>query len=375
MKNLVYVLISFFIFVGCAPKPEVVIPTDPGVSTPTEPEIIVPEPEIEVPEPKEELVDDGLNKVAIIYPSRIVGKYAKSTINTITAYLIYKNRPFEIESFDTYDESEESINLNLEMIKERGFTKVIALFTKNGFDVVNNFENRNTFDLVNSFKSKLLAKVYFPLINKTEIETQNKDFIFGGISYLDQINILNDLSSGNNTMFYVSSYIGNSLKTLYENSFTNIGVIKEIQRKNNQYKYIMKDERIEGDTIILNTPIIKSSIIMSQLTTYDIKPEKILSTQLNYNPLLIKLTQERDRTRFYVVNSIGDVELFLKDYTKLIGSDISYNWVDYSSLVGVDYLLDKESKLINSTVFENQVEYLPQLYKATAYGFRIVPTN
>jgi hypothetical protein len=355
-----------FVFLGCTPKePVVVVPKKPvillepvveteyEVGTESEPEVV----QIEVE-------DDGLNKIAVIYPSRIVGKYAKSTVNTISAFLIFNNQKFEIKTFDTYDENPENIIRELASLNQQGFTKVISLFTQNGFNILNSLEESRH------------AKFYFPLINKNEIITEYENFIFGGISYTNQLALLQTLSSGKNSMFYVKSYLGNKLKESYMNTFFNPGVIKEIARKNNKYKYIMNDKRIERSTVLLNTPIIKSSIILSQLTAFDINPSRIISTQLNYNPLLVKLTQSRDRKNLYIVNSIDEVDNFIEDYTKLLGSDITYNWVDYSSLVGVNYLLnDNESEVIKIQVIDNQVNYEPTLYKSTSYGFQKVLSN
>ncbi len=368
MKNLLIILLSFFIFVGCTTKP-VVVPKD-TVLKPSEPvveipEVIEPEPEIE-PIPEEIVIaDDNLNRIAIIYPSRIVGKYAKSTISTISAFLLFNNQAFEIQTFDTYDENPHNITRELINLNEKGFTKVIALFTQNGFDILNSLEESRQ------------SKMYFPLINKNEIVTENENFIFGGISYQDQLDLLQGLSNGRNTMFYKKGgYTENKLKDLYLNSFSNTGIIKEIQRKQNNYKSVMKDKRMVGTTILLNTYPVKSSIILSQLTAFEIYPSKVLSTQINYNPILVKLTQARDRKNLYIANSIGKVDSFIEDYTKLLGSDITYNWVDYSSLVGVNYLLNEnESEIIRTQVIDNQVDYEPTLYKSTSYGFQEVLLN
>ena len=188
--------------------------------------------------------------------------------------------------------------------------------------------------------------------------------------------LLESFSNQKNTMFYVKSYLGDKLRQIYQQSFLNVGVIKEIQRANNRYKYIMNDGRIKGSTVILNTPIVKSSIILSQLTAYDIYPYKILSTQLNYDPLLVKLTQERDRDNLFVVSSIGKVDDFIEDYTKLLGSNVTYEWVDYSALLGVNYFINENrSEVINTKIIENQADYQQRLFKGTIYGFEEVFSN
>lgn len=367
MKNLVFILFSFFIFIGCVQK-TVVVPNENVTIEPkmieVSPQEIIPESENEIVEPEEIVIDENVStRIAVIYPSKIVGKYAKSTLSTISAFLLFNNIEFEIETFDTHDESFVNIKKELNNLNEKGFTKVIALFTPNGFGVLNSLEESKN------------AEMYFPLINKSEIYTNNMNFTFGGISYSEQFDLLETLSNGRNTMFYVKSYLGDKLRDNYLESF-NPGIVKEIERTRNRFKNIMNDKRMIGTTVLLNTPIIKTSIIMSQLTAYEIYPSKILSTQLNFNPLLLKLTQNRDRKNFFIVSSISEVDNFIEDYSKLLGSDVRYNWVDYSSLVGINYLLNKnESELIKTQVIDNQVDYEPTLYRTTDYGFQKVLTN
>ena len=368
MKNFILILCSFFLFVACAQKPIVV--SKPSTIDEKQTEVLKEQVLIEPLDIESEnflLENTSLNRIAVIYPSKVVGKYAKSTISTISAYLLFNNKKFQVETFDTKDESLESILTQLNSLKDKAYTKVIALFTKNGFNLLNSIEG-----------SKNL-KIYFPLINKKEINTDNNNFVFGGISYEKQIELLQTIASDKNSMFYINSYLGNKLKDSYLNTF-GPSILKEIARNNNRFKYIMNDERIIGSTVLLNTPIIKSSIIMTQLTAYEISPSKILSTQLNYNPLLLKLTQERDRENFYVVSSISEVDNYIEDYAKLLGSDITYNWVDYSSLIGIDYLINDNSnsmepRFINIDLVDNQVNYKQTLYRSTFYGFQKVLTD
>lgn len=363
MKNIVLIILAVFVLFGCAPKPNVEVKPPKTVEKPVVKEDIEPElePEPKPVEPEQVIINEDINKVAVIYPSKIVGKYAKSTITTLSAFLIYNNNKFVIQSFDTYDESYENIFREISYLKEKGFTNVIAMFTQNGFEQLNSLSDID--DL----------KIYLPLIHKSEVQMTNDNFIFGGISYKEQLELLNTISSGENTMFYVKSYRGNKLKQNYLESFNEPGLIKKINRKANNYKNIMEDKKMIGSTILLNTPIVKSSIILSQLTAYEVKPNKVLSTQVNYTPLLIKLTQNKDRKKFFIVNSISEVDGFIKEYTKLLGADITYNWVDYSSLIGVNYLLNKnESDIVVNEIVDKQVIYEPTLYKSTSYGFKKV---
>ena len=104
MKNLFLVFLFSFILIGCSTKQQ-------NTSLNDKPKIfskpIIPtEKELEEikKEPIQDLIEEdreGLNKIAILYPSKIVGKYAKSTISAVTAYLVYNNTEFEIDTFDS----------------------------------------------------------------------------------------------------------------------------------------------------------------------------------------------------------------------------------------------------------------------------------
>ena len=128
--------------------------------------------------------------------------------------------------------------------------------------------------------------------------------------------------------------------------------------------------------MFLNTPIIKSSILLSQLRAYDTVPYIILSTQLNYTPLVISLTQYPDRKKFIVANSIEKVNLKLEESLALLDVDVAYNWVNYSTLIGIDSIFFKdESKLFPNKIVDNQVQYETTLHKNTRHGFKKLSTN
>lgn len=370
MKYLLSFLLITFFFIGCSSKQaevEIKLPNKNDIGTEIKKEEPLPKPIEDNMEPIEEfdiienvipIIDSSeAMKIAFIYPSKIVAKYAKSSINTVLGYFDYKKIKYEVKIFDTLSEDETSIQEAFTKAKENGFANVIALFTPRVIDFLH---RADTSDL----------KVYLPLTSKNNVEFPNNNFIYGAISYEDQVNKLLEYSNTNNIMFYQSSFLTNKLKTIYESTFNDIKVVKEIKKKRNYYKGIVKDYRIKNSTLFLNTPIVKTSIILSQLRAYSVYPKVILSTQINYNPKILTLTQEKDRSNFVLASSIDIVDDALKDSISSYGSDIIYNWVDYSTLVGVNYLYDQNiSGLIKTAIEDNQVIYEPKLLKTTAYGF------
>lgn len=303
--------------------------------------------------------DEEKFKIAIVFPSKVVGKYANNTINTILGYLLYQEVPFEIETFDSLNQEFDNIQNSFSQIKEKGYKRVIALYTKEALTTILDIEES---------KERL---VYFPLINKKDTTNTYKYFMYGAISYENQLKEILKLSNNQNAMFYEESRLGNRLKNNYDAIVGYEYLGKSIKAIDAKYQKIVEDELLNDTSLVLNTPIIKSSIILSQLRAHDIKPNIILSTQLNYNPLLVSLTQFEDRVNFITANSIEPTNDVLTETLSLLDAEIKYNWVNYSSLIGVNYFYSQnDDGLIKNEIFNNEVNYGVNLYNSTAYGFQ-----
>ena len=375
MKHIISILFIGLFLVGCAPKAVDINTTvqkekKVDIGTPIKDEnktlgTKIQTEEIGVFEPND-IVEDEISvveyketiNIAFTYPSKVIGKYAKSSMNTMLGYFDYKKVNYNIKVFDSLTETPENITETFERIKDSGITKVIALYSPKALEALHNLDVDD-------------LEVYLPLTNKNELLVDyNESFIYGGISYDDQITKLLEYSNINNVMFYQESFLGRKLKGKYETLVPDVSIIRAVQNKRNNFKVLVEDERLNDTTLFLNTNLVKSSILLSQFTVYEIEPRVILSTQLNYNPKLISLTQEKDRLNFVISNSIDNVDNQLVDTLKTYGSDVEYNWVDYSTLVGINYLFDANESLVIKTLIEdNQVKYMPKLFKSTAFGF------
>ncbi len=296
-------------------------------------------------------------KLAFVYPSTLVSKYAKSSLSTISGYLSYKQANYNLIVVDSKNESYENINNAFSKLKEEGVTKVIALFTPNA---LNNLNKIVTDDF----------KVYLPLIEKKDSLENNDNLIFGSISYDDQLKKLSYYSNGKNSTFYQETYLGTKLKNSYDFVIGNSNLRKEISNDEKNFKNIVNDSRLRNSSLFLNTDLVKSSLILSQMTVYEINPNTILATQILFDPMLMVLTQERDRQNLIIANSIGDVDSKLKDEIATMGGNITFEWVDYSTLVGINYLFSNgNSSLIPTKIENNQAVYTPRLFKSTDIGF------
>jgi hypothetical protein len=296
-------------------------------------------------------------KVAFIYPSSLVEKYAKTSLSTISGYLSYQKADYDLTIIDSTNENYENINSAFAKAKQNGVTKIIGLFTPSA---ISSLDKIVTSDI----------KVYLPLIEKSDALTNNENLIFGSISYDQQVKKLISYSNTNNAMFYQNTYIGNKLKKAYDSSVYDTRVRKEISKTETNFKYIVNDYKLNNSTLFLNTDLVKTSLILSQLRAYDISPKAILSTQVSYDPMLMLLTQDQDRDKLVIANSIDSVNNELKDEISTFGGNIVYEWVDYSTLVGINYLYyGNNSNLVQTKIIDNQAVYNPKLYKSTEVGF------
>ncbi len=312
---------------------------------------------------KKELKKEILEKsstIAIVFPSKIIGKYAIDSTNTAITYMIYKNKNFKIEVFDSLIENEDSIKKIFDKIAQKGITKIIALFTYKGITNLTKVKNIISYD------------IYLPLIHKDIKNLNLSNVVYGSIDYSKQIDELLKYSNNKVSNLYASSDIGNKLAQIV--SKKDIKNLYQQEVNNDSYNYnkfiSTRNKKIKNSTILLNMPIVKSSIILSQINAKDIRIKNILSSQLNYSPLLLSLTQVGDRKNMIVANSIISNDNTLNEYNALMNNEILYSWVNYSTIVGVEYLINKNINKFKLLKLDNQqVIYPIELYKTTKYSF------
>jgi len=334
------------------------------------------------------IISDKL-KIALLLPYNIIGKYAASTTNATFAYFIAKNRAFELKSYQISTESIENIAKALKKIQNDGFYYVIAPLTQEGSDAVSKINPE--------------MNIYFPTINKKDVEETSSYLYYGGIDYKLQSDLLLKEAVSPLIVFYDNSTIGKNLALYQEERFKYTDVIeatatgeadifnayvqepKKIldkdksvvkfvipKRTTNLENELKENENIQQGSFFLNTPIVKSAMIMSQLTLYDTNATNVLSTQINYDPLLLSMTQYRDRKSMIVANSITQNSNVLIEINSLLGNDIVYDWINYTTTVGIDFFFNqitKDDREYNIKVEDNQMIYTIELLKPSLSRF------
>ena len=300
-------------------------------------------------------------KIAMLLPSNKIGRYASSTTNAVFAYLISRNHSFELKSYEINSESIDDIKVALDKMQEDGFYHIIAPLTRDGAKVVNSLNPD--------------VDIYFPTINKKDINTTNPYLHFGAIDYEQQSEKLLEHSVSPLVIMHDKSSLGYKLTKLQEKIFKEINLDNEkssvvkfsIRRRTTNLKYILKDDKkIQEGSFLINTPVVKTGMIMSQLTLYDVNETNILSTQINYDPLLFSMTQYSDRKKMIIANSITEHHNVLVGANSLLNNDIVYDWINYSSTIGIDYFFHQitgEPREYNIDIIDNQVAYKIELLR------------
>ena len=301
--------------------------------------------------------------MAVLIPSTQIGKYAQEALNTINSFVIYKNIDYKVDVIDIITQNQSNIHNAIDKLIEQNVEKITALITIDNFQYLNNIENLNN------------MQIYLPLINRNDLSEPviKSNFIFGAIDYKKQFEALTDYTNSVTLVdFYDQSPMGEALHNYIKDY--NIVYKKPIDNNNGQYStFLRNNKKIINQVIVLNTPIVKSSILLSQIYANNIKVKKIISTQLNYTPLIFSLTQKYDRDNMIIANSIGKIPDSLSEFNNMMNNSLQYNWVNYSVVLGLQYLIEGHFEPFEDiTIKNNQIIYPVNLYEVTRNSFKRV---
>ena len=345
------------------------------------------------------------DKIAIVVAEKAIKSYTNMIVDSSIVYLLNKNNDIQVKVYTIGTENRNSIKNVLEELENDGFYFVITGFTKNGINILNNISNAKDFLFL------------IPNINKNDILIHRDNFIFSGIDYKTQIEKLLEISNENISIFYddvsmlpeLNQLVTNSIKNenqileFYktankQNEFIEIfhpklKIENEINEELNNEDLIDMIQTIEDDDNIINENIeekpispfnnktiftnlfpIKTSLLLSQIKVNDVLPFVVLSTQINYNPAILKLSQSIDRQNFIIANSIFNTSSELSYINEILGQNLNYNFIVYSTTVGLDYIyatfMNPQPRIFSEIVENNQIIYDVKLMKASTNSFK-----
>jgi len=306
-----------------------------------------------------EFLESLNNKVAIVYCSKKIGKYSIKISDVVLSYSASEDNNFSYLFYDMDNESNESINNLFDTLKKEEINNIMMYLTPGNLDKLYEYETIDEFN------------IYLPLINsKLASRIPHNKIVFGAISYENQLNTLINIANSNIIEIYDEKRKNLKLHYLLENNPRVTSY--QLKGKYPNYKsFIRQHRKLKNASVILNLDIIKSSIFMSQISANDrLKISQILATQSNYSPVSFVLSQQKDRKKLIIASSILYTNKTLDNINKLLGNDIRYDWVNYSTILGLELLKTKKTLLFdNIEVMDNQIQYPSVLYKTKKSSF------
>lgn len=304
---------------------------------------------------------NSLNKIAIIIPEQAIKSYSNVIINSSMAYLMRRDAKIELKIFLIGTEDENKLKAVIEKLQAQDFRFIIAGLTLRGANILASLKANHMY-------------FYIPTINKNSTSINASNIYFGGIDYDAQIQSLLSLSNGNIASFYDNSALSNNLNQKLINQTGGVRTYTVVGEKINFPSLLRSKGSLSGASVFLNTPLVKSAIISSQLRSNGMYPYAILSTQIGYNPTFLSLTQAEDRRKMIIANSILNDDLFLSHANEMLNQSLDYNWVAYATSLGLDYFysqkMNKASSLFKEKMQDNQIVYKIKLMQSLDFSFK-----
>ncbi|TEY00965.1 hypothetical protein [Campylobacter sp. US33a] len=307
------------------------------------------------------LQKQALIKLAIIVPEKTIKSYSNTIINASISYLLKQRAQIKVKVFRIGTEEEANIQNALDEIESQNYQYAIAGFTLKGANYLNSHLKN--------------IKVFIPTVHKNNTQISHPNIYFGSIDYDAQIAALLKLSNDNIAVFSDNSALSNHLNEKISTQIQNPIRFYKIDGAKLDFKQLFQSNGdLNNASIFLNTPLVKTALISSQLRVNEISPYILLSTQINYNPTFLSITQTNDRKNFIIANSIFNEDQGLAYINSIFGQDINYNWVAYATSVGLDYfytsfISQDSERIFDEKMQDSQLIYDIKFMRGLGYSF------
>jgi len=185
--------------------------------------------------------------------------------------------------------------------------------------------------------------IFIPTVHKRDIDVVAGNIIFGAIDYQAQIQALEPYMTTSIATFYDDSPIGSNLNSTTSTIALNTkksSIPYSIDTQGaNIVKHLGRPSAFNKKSIITHLPIVKTSMLIAHLTFVGAHEHNILSTQMSFDPTLITLTQYKDRKNMIIANSIVQQVPQIYEINSLMNNDLTFDWINYTTSVGADYLI------------------------------------
>ncbi|WP_107686501.1 hypothetical protein [Campylobacter concisus] len=295
-------------------------------------------------------------KIAVIIPQKIIKSYANVVSNAVLSYVLKQDADIEIKFINSNDESPQSLTNAMQTARAQGFNYFIAALTSNGANIINSLVLSNEL-------------IYIPSVHSSFIINPKPNLIFGGIDYKEQISALLAYSNEKIVAFDDGSSLGQKLNEYVRMQSSDYHEASIVGKDINLNDTLSKKSKFDNASIFLNIPIVKTSLVATQMRGFEIKPYALLSTQINFLPNIFNAIAQRDRQNLFIANSLNPINDLFLGLGDLFDVDFRYSQIGYSSAFGAEYIytnfIDKSADRIFTERVENsQVLYGVKIYNA-----------
>ena len=300
-------------------------------------------------------------KIAVIIPQKIIKSYANVVSNAVLSYALKQDADIEIKFINSNDESPQSLTNAMQTARVQGFNYFIAALTSNGANIINSLVLSNEL-------------IYIPSVHSSFIINPKPNLIFGGIDYKEQISALLAYSNEKIVAFDDGSSLGQKLNEYVRMQSSDYHEASIVGKDINLNDTLSKKSKFDDASIFLNIPIVKASLVATQMRGFEIKTYALLSTQINFLPNIFNAIAQRDRQNLFIANSLNPINDLFLGLGDLFDVDFRYSQIGYSSAFGAEYIytnfIDKSADRIFTERVENsQVLYGVKIYNAKGDHF------
>lgn len=297
-------------------------------------------------------------KIAVLIPQKTIKSYSFIVSGALLAYSANTKSKIALEFFITQDES--TIETALDNIQRAGINYVIAAVTDNALSALSSEKYNQMF-------------LYIPTLHANLANVKKQNILYGGIDYESQITALLSKVDGKIASISDGSRLGNLLNRqiakLEPNAYFSV-----VEGKSIDLKGLLDKTSLNDASLFINTTLLKTSLISSQLKVNDINVKKILCTQICYDPALFSLTQAGDRANMLVAISFNEIDKDLLASAKMLGIDLRYDRVAYPVMFGIEYIIKTfidtgAKRYFTESVQNSQVSYKTHILKGTKSTF------
>lgn len=304
-------------------------------------------------------------KIAVISAPSVIGRYSQSSYNVALATISVFNSSFELIAYELPNESEEALTKVFDQMKNDDIDAVLAPLTLKG---AQNLLALNTDKIV-----------FVPTVHKRDVGIADENFVFGAIDYQAQIEALTPYMAHSLAVFYDNSSVGSALnKATQTIAYESKRGVKSVSayavdaKGSNIVAHLAKPSAFSKKSVMIHLPVVKTAMLTAHMTFTGVKEHNILSTQMNFDPTLLTLTQYPDRKNMIVANSIIEHVPQIYEANALMNNDLTFDWINYTTSVGADYLLAHlrgTERGYSLRVVDGQVIYPVELMRPKEFGF------